>query len=270
MDKSKFKDISKEKKSPVWKHFLYNHETKQAICKLCSARPLNMQSNNTSPLHNHLKTHNIILTNPAKRGRTESDEIEVIDGAPVAKSSRTPSTPKAGKGKHPQTPTVDKFFSPKGPKDSIGKVIARMIAVDGFTFNQIAKSYDIRERFAADGYKIPHSEVTVRKIFMDYYKESKEEFIESIKSRIEKGERFSLAFDEATNGNKRYMDISLHSEESAESLGMPRVVGSLNAEKAIQMVTARCKEMGIDFDSIIVGNITDGATVVVKIGKENQ
>ena len=28
--------------------------------------------------------------------------------------------------------------------------------------------------------------------------------------------------------------------------------------------------MGIDFDSIIVGNITDGATVVVKIGKENQ
>ena len=36
------------------------------------------------------------------------------------------------------------------------------------------------------------------------------------------------------------------------------------------MVTARCKEMGIDFDSIIVGNITDGATVVVEIGKENQ
>ena len=34
------------------------------------------------------------------------------------------------------------------------------------------------------------------------------------------------------------------------------------------MVTARCKKMGIDFDSIIVGNITDGATVMVKIGKD--
>ena len=55
-----FVDVSRSKKSEVWKYFLLNKDLEKAKCNLCSAE-LKISGCSTGSLVNHLKKHKIII-----------------------------------------------------------------------------------------------------------------------------------------------------------------------------------------------------------------
>ena len=58
----------------------------------------------------------------------------------------------------------------KSKKESTSQVIARLVSVDGLTFNQIANSSLISRTFKADGYSMPKSPQTIRNHFVKEFK----------------------------------------------------------------------------------------------------
>ena len=64
------------------------------------------------------------------------------------------------------------------------------------------------------------------------------------------------------------MCVNLHDEaHNVTSLGMVRVTGSMPAEKALELLDARLEEFGLDRERHIVGATTDGASVMIKLGR---
>ena len=67
--------------------------------------------------------------------------------------------------------------------------------------------------------------------------------------------------------NRRYMNINV--QGGFCSLGMIRIQGSLNAAKAIKLIEERLQLFGLDLKKDVVATvITDGASLMVKFGKE--
>ena len=64
------------------------------------------------------------------------------------------------------------------------------------------------------------------------------------------------------------MCINLHDERhDVISLGMIRVHGSMCADQALRLVDGRLKQYGLCRQRHIVGLITDGASVMAKLGR---
>ena len=64
------------------------------------------------------------------------------------------------------------------------------------------------------------------------------------------------------------MCVNIHDEaHHVTSLGMIRVTGSMPAEKARDLLDARLQEYGLNRERHIVGITTDGASVMVKLGR---
>ena len=63
------------------------------------------------------------------------------------------------------------------------------------------------------------------------------------------------------------MNINLHSNEGAISLGAVRIFGSMPASKAVEIVKKRLELFGIDLDKDVVSSITDAASVMRSFGR---
>ena len=112
-----FEDVSLSRKSQVWQHFLFNQSRVEGKCKNCSAL-LKLSGSSAKTLMSHLKLKHKILVKSCNE-------------------AETPSKPK--------TSRIDSFF--KKEKESISEVIAPLVAKDGFSFSQIAKSELTRRTF---------------------------------------------------------------------------------------------------------------------------
>lgn len=151
----------------------------------------------------------------------------------------------------------------------MGEIIVQLVAVDGLTFNQLAKSVVIRRALKSDGYNLPKSRATITKIFMEERAKVKENLKNKLKALKESGQRFSLSLDESTSvRNRRYMNLNIHDKNNFYSLGMVRITGTMNFAKAKDLVAKRLAEFGLEFESDIVSTITDGAAVMKKFGRE--
>ena len=64
------------------------------------------------------------------------------------------------------------------------------------------------------------------------------------------------------------MNFNLHDGQSFQSLGMIRVKGSMKSEKAIELVQGRLAKFNLNLDTDIVATITDGASAMMKVGRE--
>ena len=64
------------------------------------------------------------------------------------------------------------------------------------------------------------------------------------------------------------MNLNLHDGQSFQSLGMIRAKGSMKSEKAIELVQGRLAKFNHNLDTDIVATITDGASVMMKAGRE--
>jgi uncharacterized tellurite resistance protein B-like protein len=83
------------------------------------------------------------------------------------------------------------------------EAIAKMVATDGFNFNQIANSKTLRKAMKADGHEIPKSHTRVRQLFMKQFEKTKEEVKNKILKYVKDGLRFAVSFDESTSVRNR-------------------------------------------------------------------
>ena len=90
--------------------------------------------------------------------------------------------------------------------------------------------------------------------------------------KIAEGERFSISLDEWTSTkNQRYMYLNLHlSDHTVYCLGMDRIEGSMTSEDAVEMIGKKLEEFGVDLHCHIVGMVTDGASVMMKLGRISE
>lgn len=145
-----------------------------------------------------------------------------------------------------------------------------MVAKDGLTFRVFTTSTDLRRCLIADGFTdLPTAPNTIKRTVMEYSKSVREKMKKEIKGELTKGVRFCVTFDEWTSSrNRRFINLILHGKESQIwNLGLVRCKGSMTSEKCLESVEQRLKLFELTFKTDIVSVMTDGASVMTKIGK---
>ena len=66
------------------------------------------------------------------------------------------------------------------------------------------------------------------------------------------------------------MNINVHDVNKHWSLGLVRFRGSLNSKRITDIVKERLTEFGLNLNRDIVGATSDGASVMIKFGNENE
>ena len=127
----------------MWQHFTCINAKEKAKCLVCSAIT-KASGFSTKSLITHLKSkHQIYLESSLEKSVTE----------PSFKKRK-----------------VDLYFKKDCPQ-SLGEVVAKLVAVDCLGFNQIASSKLLRKALEADGYSLPSSRNYVKKVFMKQFAE---------------------------------------------------------------------------------------------------
>ena len=172
-----FKDVSLKKRAQAWRFFHCNEEKKLAKCQVDKCSEVINWRNGQSGLSNHLRLiHKIIINR---------------DKSPC----KTPNSNKDKKS------GIQQFVQIK--KDTTEEAIAKMVATDGFNFNQIANSKTLRKAMKADGHDLPKSHTRVRQLFMKQFEKSKDEIKNKILKYVKDGLRFAVSFDESTSVRNR-------------------------------------------------------------------
>jgi hypothetical protein len=149
---------------------------------------------------------------------------------------------------------------------SLDATIAKMAVRDGLPFRVFVAPPDLRKALVSMGFSsIPKSKHTIKNMVMDHGKKIRSYVTGEIHQLKKDGHRFSLTFDEWTsNRNRRYMCINVHAIDSKFwSLGLIRVHGTVPAGKCVELLEHRLSEFCDD----IVCKVTDGASVMTKVGK---
>ena len=104
---------------------------------------------------------------------------------------------------------------------------------------------------------------------MKYAEEKKESLRTYFENEAKLGKRFALTLDEYTSlQNVKYIKINVHDENTHWSLGMEKLRGSINSARLTEIVSKKLTEFNLELNKHIVGCTTDGASVMVKFGKE--
>ena len=154
-------------------------------------------------------------------------------------------------------------------KKTQSEMYSRLAAVDRLSFNQIATSSFIRDAMREKKLVAHSSPNTIRSKVSEFYQAAKEEVKQHLAKLKKGGVRFSLTFDEWSGLNcRRYMTINIHHGDSRHyNLGMIRVWGSQTAETLLKIVELRLAEFGLSVDPDVVAMVTDGASIMRKLGR---
>jgi hypothetical protein len=231
-----FKDVSRKRKSDVWRHIVWSEEKQKGKCLICG----NELTGSTSGLSSHLQSqHQISVV------KCEQPNLSLL----------------------PKHRRIDQFITKVGKKTT-QEVVSRLAAEDGLSFNKICTSQNLRAAFLSQGFILPRNHTTVRKYVLDYCSEVKSVVKDELKTFKEAGSRYSTTFDEYTSSaNSRFMNLNVHFQGGFHSLGMIHVKGTMPATKGVQLVKAKLESFGLDLDSDIVADVTDGASVMQKFGR---
>ncbi len=225
------------RRSNVWNYYTKS-SSDEAKCNKCD-KTLKCAGSSTSGLSFHIKNvHHVDLS--------EDAEIEAKRQKPL------------------------NFFI---VRKSMEEEISKMATIDGFSFKRIANSNFIQESFKKrkGEYDVqpPTCPNTVKNMIISFFEKKKKELAELFKEKYSNGKRFSLTLDEYTSyQNKRYMNINVHAENEHWSLGMIFIIGSFNTANCKKLVNDRLNEFGLDLNRHIMASTTDGASVMVKFGRE--
>lgn len=233
----------------VWTHFLVAKDSKTAQCKYCPAI-LKTLGGSTKGLHTHLSTKHDkkVITVRLSSSTSQSGDCEE---PPLLKRKNI---------------SLDDYFV---KTETLDDVLARMTALDGFSFSVFVTSKDLRALLLSKGYSdLPKAASTVRNRVVNYSYRIRKHVTAELTALRKEGQRFSLSLDEWTSTfNKRYMNVNIHSEKKFWSLGLIRVDVSLKAETCVDILKERLSQFDISLDSEIVAIVTDGPNVMLKVGK---
>ncbi|XP_013185171.1 uncharacterized protein LOC132903749 isoform X1 [Amyelois transitella] len=242
----------------VWNHFLRAEDGQSGKCKLCF-KILKCHGGATTGLHVHLKsTHAIDLK--------EKKNLLLSQSETQCSTSVTPSTsnsmPRAAK----KLKMITAFFD---TSLELAVKVSRMAALDGIPFSKFCTSEDLRDLFHKCGYNLPASGSAIRDIVLNQHKFLKKQLRQQISQ--DKTRRYSVSLDEYTSiRNRRYMNVNLHSDkfkDNFKNLGLVRIVGSMPAITAYHYLKQHLKEFAVDLDKDVVCLTSDGAAVMVKMGR---
>lgn len=241
-------------RSWVWNHFEELSST-SAACQVCGKKILRSDFS-TSGLIRHLLIHNI--SEPKKRPSEPAGESSSSKSQPPKK------TFKPSKSTTKQT-SIESFV--KTP--SLGEILAKCAAKDGFAVAAMTKSEAIRGYVAKFKYEMPKSEATVWTRIHEYYEEQLEKFAAEIKRHKEAKKKWRVLIDEWTDiKNQRYLNISLHDgTESRQAMLIPIPAGSCTSEVLLELMNTSFAQLGMDFETDICASTNDGASVMTKYGK---
>ena len=156
-------------------------------------------------------------------------------------------------------------------KRRIDEDVAKLACQDDISFVRIAWSSFIQESFKKFDYDSapPSSSLSVKNMVMKYAEEKKESLRTYFENEAKLGKRFALTLDEYTSlQNVRYININVHDENTHWSLGMEKLRESINSARLTEIVSKKLTEFNLELNKHIVGCTTDGASVMVKFGKE--
>ena len=227
--------------SKVWQHYTPLPEKNVNRCNHCNS--VFSKSTSTSSLWIHLdKSHGISRTSLAA---SNVDQTESGESSNVAEKTKT--TPK-----NSVREIIAKNSKQLKIQSSIKKHItfeervARLAAVDRFSFRQIAQSRFIQDALEMMYQKKVSCHKTVRKIVKKYAAKKRLELKEKFKEQTSCKKRFSFTCDEFTSSkNTRFMTVNVHGAGQFWNLGMVHVPKSLKSEAARDLVTKRLQEFCI-------------------------
>ena len=236
----------------VWFYFLRDKESQLAKCKKCD-KEIKSHGGNTSGLHTHLRTNHEIDLLKRKSTQDTASSLASFSSDPLSSAKKS-------------KPLITDFFHNQHDK-SLPAVFSRMTALNELLFSIFETSTELRTLLEARGFVVPKSATTIRNMVVKYANTIKETVISKFTRLRSEGMRFSLTFDEWTSlKNRRYLNINVHIEEEFWSLGLARVVGSLPAEKCIELVQKVLTQFMLNYYEDIVCVTTDGASVMQKVG----
>jgi hypothetical protein len=115
---------------------------------------------------------------------------------------------------------------------------------------------------------LPKSATTVSKILLKAAAKVKRTIKKEIATLLANGQRFGITFDEWTSRrNRRYINVNVHKFKKHWNLGLIRIVGDLPADKLLAFVEKRLSEFGLNIHHDIISATTDGASVMLKLGR---
>ena len=238
--------------SKVWEHYTPLPEKNVNRCNHCNSKF--SKSSSTSNLWLHLeKNHGISRTSlaPSNVNHTESGEPSNVNQTesrePSNVAEKTKTTPK-----NSIREIIAKNSKQLKIQSSIKKHItfeervARLAAVDRFSFRQIAQSRFIQDALEMMYQRKVSCHKTVRKIVKKYAAKKRLELKEKFKEQTSCNKRFSFTCDEFTSSkNTRFMTVNVHGAGQFWNLGMVHVPKSLKSEAARDLVTKRLQEFCI-------------------------
>jgi hypothetical protein len=251
MEYTEFRKRGQEQ-SVVWLNFLRSVDHKTAKCKKCN-KILKAEGGSTSGLKNHLKLHGITgeITEPGPSSSQSNENTGRQDQGTKKKLK------------------IDDYFQ---NDQSMDWKVARMVCLDGIPFQVFVNSVDLRRLFKQAGHQLPSSPNTIRKLVIQRYDTAKREITEDFTKLKKSGLKCSITMDEWTStAKRRYINVNIHSEainttKHFYNIGLIRIRGSATASTCSQLLNDRLQEYKLNLDDI-VGLSTDGASVMVKMGR---
>lgn len=236
------------RKSEVWNYFSKINGDK-ARCSYCG-RILACKGGNTTGMSNHLSTHALIL----RKSSCERQNLP-LESVEQVKNTENCSNKK---------PNILGFLR----KETLGSILSKYAAVDGFSLNAIKNSSGIKEHLQLKNFKMPHSNSTLTKYILQYYDQRKLIIVHELEKLKENGTRFSISIDEWCDAaNRRFLNITIHGPGRDFVLGLFPMVGSFTSEDTVRLVDSALKSFKVELKNDIVASINDGAAVMVKYGR---
>lgn len=241
-------------KAFAWNYYDKNDKEESAKCKKCNAKIM-CRGWSTSGLLRHLKNKHAIEKPPEYTAKRFAD-----DGGDSGESSVS-----SDNKRKPSQTKITSFLK----QDTREQIVSKLVAVDGFSVNAITNSSFIREALRDKGYSLPRNPNLVMEIIYKQYDVTKAKMKQEICDTLKMGSRFSLSIDEYSSlRNKRYLNINVHADDRKFwNLGMVAVVGRLTAEKTVKAVEDKLAEFDLSLEKHVVACTTDGASVMVKVGR---
>ena len=155
----------------------------------------------------------------------------------------------------------------EGKKESLQTIVSQLAAVDGFSIHAIGKSKFIRDSISVKGVFLPASDSSIMNLVHREHNDIQKEVKSKIELKLKSDTRFSLTLDEYTSVCCRRC-MNVHCENDAINLGLIRMFDSCGAEKILQLLKTKLADFGIiNMQTSVVSIVTDGASVIKKLGR---
>ena len=146
------------------------------------------------------------------------------------------------------------------------KVLVGKLVSMGLSFSVIAK---IREE-CPEITRLPKTQQDIRAAFDEAANDIIVLKKKKISELLQQGKRFGVTLDESTRmGNRKFLNINVHTANVFINIGMIRMSGSSNAETMNDRLHQRLSSYGVDLKRHVVGFTSDAASTNLKLGRLN-